>query len=354
MGWDICCFHVNFPLITTRILILIILIYTSLSLEDRSPSTEQIQRLYTTFICLGPVARTCLETIPATLSTREYNKSFINYIHKMDNYMASISAKFKIGTPENASRCMETHKIIRMEPCNDNTSYTSEIMTRWIMYRIVTFAESGAKERGYKVFQTLCQQPILRPSAGWFFELYAHEWLGKGGNFQADRIAPRDSREKLSFEIKYTSSVEPYYYSSLSKVGTSITKTSNRTKSVRPQYFGRYFRPRCLTQASFDSFLVANENTLILFQITIAMKHDIKVDGVRAIVQALPQTITNIFIVFIIPELHADKYKVPQKAPTSRYLKSDTKKPKYSIKQFRLVFPNDELLSVAVLKPNLP
>ena len=37
-------------------------------------------------------------------------------------------------------------------------------------------------------------------------------------------MAPRDSREKLSFENQYTSSVELYHYTSLSKVASRIPK----------------------------------------------------------------------------------------------------------------------------------
>ena len=262
--------------------------------------------------------------------------------------MASILAKFRFGTMEIALPCIETHKIIRMEPCLGNGSYRPEIMTRWIAYRILNYAETGAKERGYKVFQSLCQQPILRSSAGCFFERYAHEWLGKGGIFQADRISQRDSREKLSFKIEYTSSEEPYLYTALSQVGI-ILKSPKGTKGIKSEYFRRYFHPRSLTQESFDSFLVTSSNTLILFQITMAMTHDIKVDGVRAILQALPKTITEVFIVFIIPELRVDKYKVPQKVPTNKELTGGN--PKYTIKQFRLVFPDDEVSSIALSKP---
>ena len=116
-----------FLLISGRILILII--FYIHSLENQSPSTEEIQRLYITFIYLGQVARIYLKTILARLSAPKYNEKFINYVDLIDNYMASISDKYKFGTTENASRCMETHKIIRMEPCNDNTSYSPDIMT---------------------------------------------------------------------------------------------------------------------------------------------------------------------------------------------------------------------------------
>jgi len=248
----------------------------------------------------------------------------------------------------NALGCIETHKIIRIEPCLDNASYTPEIMTRWIACRILNYAGIGAKERGYKIFQSLCQQTMLRSSAGWFFEVYAHDWLRKGGKFDADRLSSKDSSETLLFDIECMRSREPLFYDTLSNVGTMLQNAVG--KGVDPRHIGRYFQPRWPTQESFDSFLVMSTDTLILFQITMAMTHDIKVDGVRAILKALPKTIKNVFIVFTIPQICADKYKSPQRVPTNKELSGG--KPKYTIKQFRLVFPNDAVLSIAVPKPS--
>ena len=39
------------------------------SLGNNNPTTNQIENLYTTSMCLGPVARPCLETVPAEVMT---------------------------------------------------------------------------------------------------------------------------------------------------------------------------------------------------------------------------------------------------------------------------------------------
>jgi len=319
------------------------------SLDTKSPSDEEIQNLYSTFICLGPVARTCLTTVSAKLGTEEYDARFKAYVTKIDNQIQSVSAKFQFGSLSNAVGCFETHKIIRMEPCLKNTAYTTEIITRWIACRILSSADCGAKERGYKIFQSLCQHPTIRTSAGWFFEAYAHQWLRQGGRFEADMLSLKDSYETLSFGINFASPGEPQYYKTSTDLAGQLKNSGG--KGVEHRLIGTYFQPRCPTQESFDSLVVIDKDTLILFQITMAMTHEIKVDGVRAMVQALPQTLKKVFIVFVIPEDRVENYQRPQKAPTNNDLR--IRRREYTIKQFRLVFPNDELLSIAVPKPSV-
>ncbi|CUS09017.1 unnamed protein product [Tuber aestivum] len=77
-----------------------------------------------------------------------------------------------------------------------------------------------------------------------------------------------------------------------------------------------------------------------------ALSHEIKVDGVRAVLLALPKTIKNVFVVFTVPEDRVDNYKLPQKAPADEDLTFGTYK--YTVQQFRLVFSNRDLLSIAV------
>ena len=72
---------------------------------------------------------------------------------------------------------------------------------------------------------------------------------------------------------------------------------SKGTKALNPDYLGNYFHPYFLNQASFDCFPITSEDTLILLQIVIGMKHNIKVDAVCAIIYRLLQTISKIFIV---------------------------------------------------------
>jgi len=101
---------------------------------------------------------------------------------------------------------MEIYKFVWMESCLKNTSSILEIMTCWIECQILNYADIGAKEQRYKIFQYLCEQSILRFSARWFFEIYTDDWLRKEESFEADRLSYKDSNKKLSFDIEYTRS----------------------------------------------------------------------------------------------------------------------------------------------------
>jgi len=94
--------------------------------------------------------------------------------------------------------------------------------------------------------------------------------------------------------------------------------------------------------------MVKTQDTLILFQITMASTDEINICGVWDILCELPKTIKTICIVLTIPGDRADNNKNPQKAPASENLTID--KYKYTIKQYWLVFPNDDLLSIAILQ----
>ena len=226
------------------------------------------------------------------------------------------------------------------------------IITRWIACRLANHADTGAKEHGYQIFQALSQQSSLRSSAGWFFEAYTHDWLRKGGTFEADRLSHKDSLQVLTFDLNPENSREARYFTT---PGHLANQLKNRCgQGVDPWMIGIYFQPRCRTQESFDSLMVTSiesRDTLVLFQITMATTHAVKTGGVREILQALPKTIQQVFIIFVVPEDRVDNYHLPQKAPAADELTNG--RYEYKIKQFRLVFPDDDLLSIAVPKPRI-
>ena len=115
-----------------------------------------------------------------------------------------------------------------------------------------------------------------------------------------------------------------------------------------------YFQPWCQIQESFNSLTVLpveGKELLLLSQITISLKHEVKGWGVYNILKALPRMIKQLFIIFIILEDRIDNYRVPQNAPADDDLTDG--KYKYTIKQFWPVFHNNELLSIVVPKPRV-
>ncbi|CUS09016.1 unnamed protein product [Tuber aestivum] len=59
-------------------------IYAAFTLDRTDPTPAEIQTLYTTFICLGPIARTCLLSVPAELGTTQYDQKFSAYVQTID------------------------------------------------------------------------------------------------------------------------------------------------------------------------------------------------------------------------------------------------------------------------------
>ncbi|PUU80388.1 hypothetical protein B9Z19DRAFT_975098 [Tuber borchii] len=327
-------------------------IYTAYTLdctEAEPPTPIETQDLYTTFICLGPVARTCLVRLSPKLGIEEYDMELKARLTKIDRYIQKVLAKFQLGYLENAVGCFETHKIIRMEPCDKSTSYIPELMTRWIACRIHHYAELGAKMRGYNMFLALCDQPKTRTSAGWIFERYAHSWLRAGGRFRVDRVSLDNSGGVLAFDINFANPEESPYYKTLNDLGDELKSADGR--GIESTLIGTYFQPKCVTQESFDSLVLISNNILVLFQITMAKSHEIKVNGVCDILNALPKSIDTVFIIFVIPEDRVNNYRVPQKAPTSDHFRIGRKR--YTIEQFRLVFSNKEIMKIALPKPRV-
>ena len=318
-------------------------------LDDNNPKQIHIENLFTTFVCLGPVARTCLKAVSPYTDRQKYQTVFKAYLRKVDSNIRQVAGRYKFGSLSGAVECFDTHRIILMNPSEDNIGYEPEIITRWIACRVAKCAEIGAKEQGYNLFLSLSQQSPLRTSAGWLFESYTHDWLRKGGPFEADRLPYQASDNPFLFNIKPGTEVR--YYANLAHLAEQL-KNRRGGKGVEPGMRGTYFQPWCRTQESFDSVMVTTvqrKETLVLFQITMAITHDIKVGGVREILQALPKTIKQVFIIFVIPADRVDNYKVPQKAPADCDLTNGQYK--YTIRQHRVVFPDDALRSIAVPKP---
>jgi len=79
--------------------------------------------------------------------------------------------------------------------------------------------------------------------------------------------------------------------------------------------------------------------------------NDVKAGGVSEILEALPKTIKQVFIIFVVLEDWVDNYLVPQRVHSDEQLTNG--RYKYEIKHFQLVFPADDLVSIAVPNQSL-
>ena len=289
-----------------------------------------MENLYNTFICLGPVGRTCLRTISAGLDKSEYQSRFRAYVNKLDN--------------EIARGYFETEMISLMHPILDNTSYIPTIISPWIACRIVNHWDISVKESGYKIFHSLSHQSTLTHSAGWFFEVYANNWLRKGGTFEATHLSYKDSKEVLSLHINPTSISEARYFTTAINLAKQLKNRVRR--EMDSKQFQIYFQPRYRTDESFHGLIVKSIDMLILFKITMAPDQGVTAEEFHDILPDLPKSINMVCVVFIIPEDRVANYKRPRYGPADCNVTINHHK--YTIKQFRLVLSDADLLSIAV------
>ncbi|RPB01931.1 hypothetical protein L873DRAFT_1842102 [Choiromyces venosus 120613-1] len=143
-------------------------IVAAFSLEmPKPPTPRQMAMLFTTFPCLGPIARTCLESI-FMMSDDDYNHDLKTYLGEIDR-------------------------------------------------EIDTFILQGGYLTLYKYLT--CQDP-LRSAGSWFFEGYAHDWFGKDRSFEADKLLIKDNNTHLKFMTYWSKSLN--YFTNANNLATQV------------------------------------------------------------------------------------------------------------------------------------
>ena len=128
MGRNICRLLVLILLLCSETELLTSLTVNSLELEE-SLTQNQINKLFTTFVCLGPAARTCLKLIKVT-SDQSYNASLEIYLSRVDSEMNAFIAHGGRQTIENTVHQYASHRIAIMRPSKTGLSYTAQIITK--------------------------------------------------------------------------------------------------------------------------------------------------------------------------------------------------------------------------------
>lgn len=233
-------------------------------------------------------------------------------------------------------------KIVLMKPCNNSRSYEARIITRWIAHRIAGVADIESRRTGHQLFKVLLAQPTFRSSAGWFFETYANDWFNRGRAFEAEQIPIRDGGcFLLRFQTHALGSEGIKYFTTPASLADQVQIEDGR--GVSKDVLGKYFQPYAKNEESFDGLVINEVDTLILLKITIAMRHEINPHGIHRLLAALPTTIKNICIVFVVPSDRARSYANCQSVPDARTLGLTG-----DVKQFRLVFTDHDIQSVAI------
>ncbi|KAG0637160.1 hypothetical protein HOY80DRAFT_974322 [Tuber brumale] len=103
-----------------------------------------------TLHCLGPVARTCLFTLPAGfLNPNHYHEQFRAYLIELGQEIGS--ALFRVNCPSLAVAVSSwmSHKLTLIEPSENHLTHTPQIATQWIPYRVASMVDDRAKYCGY-------------------------------------------------------------------------------------------------------------------------------------------------------------------------------------------------------------
>ncbi|CUS09003.1 unnamed protein product [Tuber aestivum] len=93
------------------------------------PTSEEMERLFSTFACLCPVARTCLDSVPATNDVG-YDLALKSYLKQLDLEIRAFTmhrAYLDVGKRVYRE---STHRIAIIDPTTEALSYTTRIATR--------------------------------------------------------------------------------------------------------------------------------------------------------------------------------------------------------------------------------
>ncbi|PWW73859.1 hypothetical protein C7212DRAFT_359168 [Tuber magnatum] len=317
-------------------------IFAGFSLQGWEITPQQIQRLYTTFSYLGPVARTCLESVPAhdNATYTEYMKEYLREVQPACRTFITFRGH---PGPEELMASLSSYKLVIMEPTQGGSAYTSRIATRWIAHKIAEMGERLQQLNPYGLYQSLCTQPPLRTAAGWFFERYAHDWFRAGGQFHALELKSSGrAPSHINFKTKISRSNVINYFTTPENLANQVIVDGRK---IGPHAVRKYFLPYSRTQESFDGIAFTDTSTVLLLQFTIARRHGVIVHGIRDLLRSLPRTVTHLNIVFVTPEHRQQDFVGPQNIPTAGDLGCPAGE--LSIRQFRLVFPNERIRFVA-------
>ena len=310
------------------------------SMENPDPSEAEVERLFATFTCFGPVPRTCLKTIPAGSSNKNYEGDLEEYLGTVDREVRHF-AKFGGHDLSHVMPMDCSRAVALMQPSKTRRSYTTRVATRWIAQKLARATEGESKQEHFRLFRNLSGQPALRTSAGWLFETYVHDWFRAGGKFVVDFLPVDDARTEMNFS---TESQPDFNYFTDAKSFAKQVKNMPGCRGVAENAIGKYFRPHSKTQESFDGVVFNKQGEVILLQYTIASQHETKLHGIDDFLKQMPRTIKTVHLIFVIPGDRTEDYSKEQPLRDT----GGASKWRGKIKQWRLVFPDKTLENMAI------
>ncbi|CUS08960.1 unnamed protein product, partial [Tuber aestivum] len=313
-------------------------------LRPDPPTPSEIGKLYTTFICLGPVARTCLQSIPIT-PVSAYNGRLRSHLGFADidmqnfltcgaykNILASIA-----GPPFRDSRIME--------PAEHALFSCARIYTRWLAHRLFRMVVERSQRIGFGLYPYFARHQSLRSLSGWTFEACVQYVLNHGGSFNAQELPIRnDNSPPFTFTIKKSQSPSLHYFTTAGQLARRVRGPDSG--GIIPATIGKYFLPYTWRPESIDGLIFSHFDTLILVRIAIGDSLTIDFQELCDLLCALPTTISKINIVFVVPEAEtrpgSDFMRIP--GPQAVIPKIDS----LVIHRFQWVCTYDDMQAVAL------
>jgi len=313
--------------------------------QKKSPPDDEIKKLFITYTCLGPVARTCLKSIDIR-NDREYRRTLDVYLRRVDIEIRNFIARGGRETLEHTIYHESSHKIAVMQPTTTGLSYKARMITRWISSRVYQIALKRSQQDCFVLFKHLSSQKRLRSAAGTFFESYVHDWFRLGGAFTAVEIASTNRSQSFRFKTMRSKSCTPNYFTDAESLSLQVKADG---QGLKPSIIEEYFIPFNLNYEAFDGLVFSDLHTIVLFQVTIAKQHSIKGHGIKKLLKELPKTIKRVHVVLVVPENCESEYSRAQNIPDAAAITPPGAC--LNIKQFRLVFHDKDIQKVVVQGP---
>jgi hypothetical protein len=187
----------------------------------------------------------------------------------------------------------------------------------WIGDAVLERLELNCVDAVREWILSVAGQPAAGSLAGHLFERYAHRFLCSGGVFPMRELLPSGAGAGSQFTL-----------ARMTRIDFHLTAALKLT-------VGQYAVPTISNLAAGDSLCLRSPTQLVIFQSTVSKEHPLVLHGVNTLVKACPG-VTDVQIIFVVPNKIFDVWKQPQKyvtkskgtpcknptfaAPTSQYV----------------------------------
>ena len=206
-----------------------------------------------------------------------------------------------------------THTVLLVEPDpKDRSIPRTRIVTKAVS-QILWDRDSDERWRNHhQLFKTVRTEPRAKSFLGDLFEPAFHALCIRGASLKIYPIT--DNRSEGPTNYTFTNNVLKESESETLTLHNYQRLTFNRTYAISNLLGSHYYRPTTPNHPSYDSFIYdANSHQISLFQVTVAVEHDLVekgVIGLRDLGQKLQINDLKIRIILVVLEDIQVSYKI--------------------------------------------